>query len=328
MAGLNFQTQTIINSNYDPDSSVNGNEVVLFEKVTTKIDGVEVADVVRVKRDFVFVPEYIKSVSTRTGYPAEACEAEIDFSALLNSIKPAAGETKYCRLEIYVTVQGAEPFMYSNPFAQKGKPFWIEFAVTADDTAETVAKNVHDLIKKHDIFVLDKNSVTITLDEAKIKLAGNMEYQRFGDITLHVFDMYSGDNTKVAKLNKNVEETTAIQLKKEGLNGFGTYSHLIKDLRLPTAANYNWTALRNVETPIVGALYTQFIVEYCAPSQHFGMQAVGQKMMSHTTHVFWVKNDIADTFKALFPASKVTVVAKDGTVKAPAATVAEDELAS
>jgi hypothetical protein len=322
MAGLNFQTQTIINSNVDIDSSVNGTDVVLFEKVTTKIDGVEVADVVRIKRDFTFVPEYIKSVSTRAGYKEEHCEAEINFTTLLNSIKPAAGETKYCRLEIYVTVQGAEPFMYSNPFAQKGKPFWIEFAVTANDTAETVAKNVYDLIKKHDIFVLDKNSIAITLSGAVVKLVGNMEYQRFGDITIHVFDMYSGDANKVAKLDKNTG--AAIQLKKEGLNGFGTYSHLIKDLRLPTAANTTWTALRQAETPIVGALYTQFIVEYCAPSQHFGMQAVGQKMMSHTTHVFWVKSDVANDFKALFPADKITVVAKDGTVTPPTVTEASE----
>jgi len=37
MAGLNFQTQTIINSNLDPDS---GKGVVLFESKKEKVDGV------------------------------------------------------------------------------------------------------------------------------------------------------------------------------------------------------------------------------------------------------------------------------------------------
>ena len=53
MAGLNFQTQTIINSNLDPDSK----DVALFE--VKKLYGEESdkthnPDVVRIKRDFVF----------------------------------------------------------------------------------------------------------------------------------------------------------------------------------------------------------------------------------------------------------------------------------
>lgn len=51
MAGLNFQTQTIINSNLDPDS---GKGVVLFEGKEEKVDGVQ-KDVLKIKRDFLFV---------------------------------------------------------------------------------------------------------------------------------------------------------------------------------------------------------------------------------------------------------------------------------
>ena len=45
MAGLNFQTQTIINSNLDPDS---GKGVVLFEGKKEKVDGVQ-KDVLKIK---------------------------------------------------------------------------------------------------------------------------------------------------------------------------------------------------------------------------------------------------------------------------------------
>lgn len=62
-------------------------------------------------------------------------------------------------------------------------------------------------------------------------------------------------------------------------------------MRLPTAANYQWTHIRQVETPIVGAIYNQYIVEYEAPATNDGLHAVGQRMTSFTTHVFWVKND-------------------------------------
>ena len=84
---------------------------------------------------------------------------------------------------------------------------------------------------------------------------------------------------------------TDIKLDERGKNSFGTYSQIIKDLRLPTAANYQWTHIRQVETPIVGAIYNQYIVEYEAPATNDGLHAVGQRMTSHTVHVFWVKND-------------------------------------
>ena len=61
--GLNFQTQTIINSNLDPDSSkLNGkgtDNTYLFKSDKTNIDGVEV-DALKIKRDFVFVKDCVK----------------------------------------------------------------------------------------------------------------------------------------------------------------------------------------------------------------------------------------------------------------------------
>ena len=86
---------------------------------------------------------------------------------------------------------------------------------------------------------------------------------------------------------------TNIVLKEMGANSFGTYSQIVKDLRLPTAANYQWTHVRQVETPIVGAIYNQYIIDYCAPATNEPLAVVGGRMDSHTTHVFWVKNDAA-----------------------------------
>ena len=62
-------------------------------------------------------------------------------------------------------------------------------------------------------------------------------------------------------------------------------------MRLPTAANYQWTHIRQAETPVVGGIYNQYIIEYCAPATNEGTQFVGHRGLSHTTHVFWVKND-------------------------------------
>lgn len=293
--GLNFQTQTIINSNLDPDSSkLNGkgtDNTYLFKSVKTNIDGVEV-DALKIKRDFVFVKDCVKAIRKRAGYNAVMCKATIDFadSALSAALK-AGGAKTYCRLDIYLGVEGAEPYIYSTPWVQKGMPFWIEFTVKEADEAATIAKNVADMLKKNHVFLCDKDLINVSVSGSKLILEGATEYQRFRKIEISTFDAYDDYADKVAELDPTKTAATDIKLDERGKNSFGTYSQIIKDLRLPTAANYQWTHIRQVETPIVGAIYNQYIVEYEAPATNDGLHAVGQRMTSHTVHVFWVKND-------------------------------------
>lgn len=293
--GLNFQTQTIINSNLDPDSSkLNGkgtDNTYLFKSGKTNIDGVEV-DALKIKRDFVFVKDCVKAIRKRAGYNAVMCKATIDFadSALLAALK-AGGAKTYCRLDIYLGVEGAEPYIYSTPWVQKGMPFWIEFTVKEADKAATIAKNVADMLKKNHVFLCDKDLINVSVSGSKLILEGATEYQRFRKIEISTFDAYDDYADKVAELDPTKTAATDIKLDERGKNSFGTYSQIIKDLRLPTAANYQWTHIRQVETPIVGAIYNQYIVEYEAPATNDGLHAVGQRMTSHTVHVFWVKND-------------------------------------
>lgn len=295
--GLNFQTQTIINSNLDPDSSkLNGkgtDNTYLFKSGKTNIDGVEV-DALKIKRDFVFVKDCVKAIRKRAGYNAVMCKATIDFadSTLLAALR-AGGAKTYCRLDIYLGVEGAEPYIYSTPWVQKGMPFWIEFTVKGAEEAEeaaTIAKNVADMLKKNHVFLCDKDLINVSVSGSKLILEGATEYQRFRKIEISTFDAYDDYADKVAELDPT-KTATGIKLDARGKNSFGTYSQIIKDLRLPTAANYQWTHIRQVETPIVGAIYNQYIVEYEAPATNDGLHAVGQRMTSHTVHVFWVKND-------------------------------------
>lgn len=293
--GLNFQTQTIINSNLDPDSSkLNGkgtDNTYLFKSDKINIDGVEV-DALKIKRDFVFVKDCVKAIRKRAGYNAVMCKATIDFadSALLAALK-AGGAKTYCRLDIYLGVEGAEPYIYSTPWVQKGMPFWIEFTVKEADEAATIAKNVADMLKKNHVFLCDKDLINVSVSGSKLILEGATEYQRFRKIEISTFDAYDDYADKVAELDPTKTAATDIKLDERGKNSFGTYSQIIKDLRLPTAANYQWTHIRQMETPIVGAIYNQYIVEYEAPATNDGLHAVGQRMTSHTVHVFWVKND-------------------------------------
>ena len=278
MAGLNFQTQTIINSNLDPDS---GKGVKLFEAA----DGV-----LRIKRDFNFYKDKegygkVCAIRKRAGYDAVLCKAEVDFANLTTALVPTSGVT-YARFDLYLGVEGAEPFIYSTPWVQKGMPFWVEFTVKAGENATDIANNVAKLIKTNHIFLQDKDLINLTVEGTKLVLEGATEYQRFRNIEINKFSMSDDYSEKIAELGDG-----NIALEARGENAFGTYSQITKDLRLPTAANWQPYHIRKVETPIVGAIYNQYIIEYVAPATNEGLGAVGQKLESTTTHVFWVKND-------------------------------------
>ena len=281
MAGLNFQTQTIINSNLDPDSSNKGKEVKLFENKENAL---------RIKRDFVFAKDdergKVLAIRKRAGYDAVACKATIDFSKI-TEIQPSKEEPKkYCRLDIYLGVEGAEPYIYSTPWVQKGMPFWVEFTVTKANK-DKIAEVVADMIKKNHLFLVDKDLLYVEANGNQLTLIGATEYQRFRNVEVRTFAV----TDDYAELAAELGNEAPIKLEERGKNAFGTYSQIVKDLRLPTAANYQWTHIRQVETPIIGSIYNQYIIEYCAPSTNEGLGAVGARLESHTTHVFWVKND-------------------------------------
>lgn len=309
--GLNFQTQTIINSNYDPDSrkllfgvicnkkSPSKGEVVVDATTATDDSSGKYGDKLGlyVGRDFWFYKDKknvgkVLSIRKQEGYEGRMCKATINFTDLLSTIKSDSG-TKYCRLDIYLGVQGAEPYIYSTPWVQKGMPFWVEFTVTPTDTADTIAKKLEKMIKQNHIFLCDKDLIKVSVlkdtsdgNDIKLVLEGTADYQRFKKIEISSFDV----NDEYANVVASIDGTN-IKIVERGENAFGTYSQITKDLRLPTAANYQWTHIRQVETPIVGAVYDQYIIEYCGPAVNDGLHAVGQRYETHTTHVFWVKHD-------------------------------------
>ena len=112
----------------------------------------------------------------RHGYEAKLCKAEIDFTKLVDAIKPTTG-VNYCRLDVYLGVQGSEPYIYSTPWTHKGKPFWCKFIVKSTDTAKTVADRLAKTIKSNHIFQVDKDLINLTNNNAgKLTLEGANEF--------------------------------------------------------------------------------------------------------------------------------------------------------
>lgn len=282
--GLNFYTTTIINSD-----KFNGKAKFKVENNTLTI-----------KPGMTFEKSNIQKVSYKEGYDGKMATVTLDLTSV--------DANTYYRLDIYVKVQGAEPYIYATPWIQKGRPFWVEFKGNQVDKLDKI-------ISKEHLFQIGDDQITAEVKTKKLTLTATADYLRFAKVELVKLNA-EGDDTEVVTVTKSDEV--------KGKNAFGSYSQIIKDVQLPTAENTRWLHLRQDETPVVGAIYDQFIIEYAAPANNHPLGAVGCEVMSHTTHVFWVKHDLAAAFKKLFTSSlKIGVVKINDTTGAEEAEAAE-----
>ena len=269
--GLNFYTTTIINS----DKYVNGKSRF---KADTKA--------AYIYPGMTFFKDGIQKVYYKEGYEGEMAKVEVDLAQLNPTAKT------YYRLDIYVKVQGAEPYIYATPWIQKGRPFWVEFSLAATGTNPDADALVKTINKEH-VFQVGDDQITAVVNGTKVVLTATTDYLRFAKV-------------QVVKLNDEGDDTEVVLDIKPTVKGqasFGTYSHIIKDIQLPTNENTRWTHLRQDETPVIGAIYDQFIIEYAAEANNRPLGAVGCEVKSHTTHTFWVKKEVSTAFKEMFSKS-------------------------
>ena len=242
----------------------------------------------------LFEKRWVENIRKAEGHEMELCEAKVNLANV------TFGDANVARLYIYVGLDGSEESIYANDWYRKGMPLSVSFAVgSAADMATAIA----DTIKTFNVFTKVKKVLDVTADEnGVLTIKGTHEHQRLNKIAILVEDPASklGEEKVVAEYELNRKSHAAVTGVKVGVNGFGTYSQLIKDLRLPTAVHNSWLSVQKDEMPIVGALYTQYIINYYAPSTaNPSFTAVGNRSMSETTHVFWVKADKVAEFEAL-----------------------------
>ena len=241
----------------------------------------------------LFEKRWVENIRKAEGHEMELCEAKVNLANV------TFGDANVARLYIYVGLDGSEESIYANDWYRKGMPLSVSFAVgSAADMATAIA----DTIKTFNVFTKVKKVLDVTASEGVLTIKGTHEHQRLNKIAILVEDPTSklGEEKVVAEYELNRKTHAAVTDVKVGVNGFGTYSQLIKDLRLPTAVHNSWLSVQKDEMPIVGALYTQYIINYYAPSTaNPSFTAVGNRSMSETTHVFWVKADKVAEFEAL-----------------------------
>lgn len=229
-------------------------------------------------------------------------------------ITPAAlTEGAAYRLVVYLRLQKSVNSLYANDLVYKGKPLFFEFkgesTLGKGITAMVKAINSQQRMWDNGItyLVASDNATTATANDATtITLTCADEYQLFYHVELQKFTSTpdNGDPTKsqytsVYKfVNGETGNSTEIVVNQSKL-GVGTYDMLIQDLRLPTYENTNWISMNKMEMPIVGAKYTQYVLEYEVERGIMGLGSAGALVTARTTHVFFVKSDLEAAFDAV-----------------------------
>ena len=195
-------------------------------------------------------------------------------------------EDKEYMLKVYIRLtEGSNFSLYANDTYYKGKPFVMTFSgKKVDDLEKTIRKYQ---LNYHGEKMFDVKQDT---EEETLTLTAVNEYQRFATVQIFEFDPTAfngiGDYIEV----ENIATVTP------GIEGFGTYSWILHNLRIPTGARTGFMAYNYEETPIPGALYDQYTIHMYVDRGTLGMNAVGDQVRSHTTHVFYVNKDFSETF--------------------------------
>lgn len=253
-----------------------------------------------IKRVNNFISTNVIAIYKAEAKDAELAKATIDFS----QVSGTQGEM--FRLHIYVGLsQASQSSLYANDLQWKGKPLSVDF-VWADSAANTVA-NLVKTINKYEMMVYGQKLLNVSKNNAYLTIEAVDEYQRFKFINVEKFDgeVYNGmgDYSVVRSLanlsvkSTNAEVTNSAEGYFAGKEGFGTYSFLLHNLRIPTHDRTRYLALNQDETPIIGAKYNQYTIYYCTNRGILGSNAVGDLVKSRTTHVFYVKSDLASAFE-------------------------------
>lgn len=266
------------------------NTIVLnsLKDVTTGLDKiVKGTDSIEVRRVNKFLKENVSAMHKRTASDPVIGKAEFTITNL---------DVGIYRLKLYIRLSGSQNSYYSNDFVFKGKPFVYEFRITSGPTsgptsATDVAKEIKRVIDKIQALYGDKYIRTEVKDN-KLIIHGVDEYQLFTEAKIQKLNT-AANNPLTNEVYEDIIEGTITK----SVEGFGTYTHILKDLRLPTIEARRFEAVNQEELPIPGMKYNQYTIYYTVDRGLFGGAAVGQQVTSKTTHVFYVLESIAAKFE-------------------------------
>lgn len=195
-------------------------------------------------------------------------------------------------VKIYIRLSGSQNSYYSNDFVFKGKPFNYEFNVPSTSTTPAeMATEAARVINKIQTVYGDR-WIKASVSGNNLVLDCTDEYQLITEAKICRLDE-TANNALTNEKWVEVIQGTIVKSKE----GFGTYTHILKDLRLPTVEARRFQAVNQEELPVPGVKYNEYVIEYRVDRGLFGGAAVGQQVTSQTRHVFFVQESLASSFE-------------------------------
>lgn len=302
-----FTTTNVINANVDYATNLPLWSTQVEGEDDTK-GGTYSVSSLNIKRHLNFKKSNVVSITKAGHTDSKNGKVTLDLSTL-----NATADGGTFRIAMYIRLaMNNQNSYYSNDLVFKGKPLYIEFVWKKGQTADKVAEQVVKNVKKYFITVYEKPIVKVTNQGNNVIIECTDEYQRFTKVDIEKYvasdTPYQGGYEVVVSAKEETDSdydgTNKIE---QGVEGFGTYSWILHNLRLPTGNRLKLGAINQDEAPILGAKYDQYVVRYCVNRGIMGGDAVGEVTKSLTTHVFFVNTDISAEFE-----TALKVIAPDG----------------
>lgn len=305
-----FTTTNVINSDFEYGYTPTGEETVDKPYALWSLGEDKNGEpTFNVKRHLNFKKKNVVSITKANYVPSKNGKVTLDLNSLKSLLDEDAESTTF-RIAMYIKLaMASQNSYYSNDLVFKGKPIYIEFVWKKDQDADKVAKNVKDIVKKYFITVYEKPIVKVTNESDSVVIYATDEFQRFTKVDIEKYipseiPYHGGYKVVASATTAELADGTAnpefdgVNTIEQGVEGFGTYSWILRNLRLPTGNRLAFGAINQDESPILGAQYDQYVIRYCVNRGIMGGDAVGEVTKSLTTHVFFVNKTVSNKFEA------------------------------
>ena len=224
------------------------------------------------------------------------------------------------RIAMYIRLRNNNNPYFSNDWVFKGKPLYVEF--NGGDTAAQIVSRA----KKYMLAQYGYNLVDFSTDEAKLVITAHDQWEMFIDqdnnkgvrveklVTVDTSGKVVTGDSSLPTHEAFVPDTTAVVTVDNGTEAFGDFVHIVKDLRLPTAANRRWQGIAegdvmgdepNDDKPLPTGKYTQYTIQYTSERGVQQQSALGGLGVSRTVHVFYVESAAVSAFEAALTTSTI-----------------------
>jgi hypothetical protein len=233
------------------------------------------------------------------------------------------------RIAMYIRLRNNNNPYFSNEWVFKGKPLYVEFN-GGDSAADIVARAKKYMLAQYGYNLVDFSAGSAAGDDtpAPLVITAHDQWEMF-------VDQDNNDGVRVEKLatvdmagnviaagavanspthEAFVPDTTATVTIDNGNEAFGDFAHIVKDLRLPTAANRRWQGIAegdvmgdepNDDKPLPTGKYTQYTIQYTSERGVLQQSALGGLGISRTVHVFYVESGAVSAFESALSTSTI-----------------------